>query len=62
MVEKVMKTEMVIGLSLFAVLALYLIQFLIRLRSRKVKQQRAKALAEFKARREEVERKARRQL
>ncbi len=57
-----MKTEMVIGLSLFAVLALYLIQFLIRLRSRKVKQQRAKALAEFKARREEVERKARRQL
>lgn len=57
-----MKTEMVIGLSLFAVLALYLIQFLIRLRSRKVKQQRAKVLAEYKARREEVELKARRQL
>ncbi|EIW7264115.1 MULTISPECIES: hypothetical protein [Enterobacteriaceae] len=57
-----MKTEMVIGLSLFAVLALYLIQFLIRLRSRKVKQQRAKALAEYKTRREEVELKARRQL
>ncbi|EFN8929746.1 hypothetical protein D6923_13020 [Escherichia coli] len=62
MVVKVMKTEMVIGLSLFAVLALYLIQFLIRLRSRKVKQQRAKALAEYKTRREEVELKARRQL
>ncbi|WP_196010746.1 hypothetical protein [Citrobacter amalonaticus] len=57
-----MKTEMVIGLSLFAVLALYLIQFLIRLRSRKVKQQRAKALAEYKTSREEVELKARRQL
>lgn len=57
-----MKTEMVIGFSLFAVLALYLIQFLIRLRSKKVKQKRAKALAEYKARREEVELKARRQL
>ncbi|HGB0297454.1 TPA: hypothetical protein ACIT1M_000831 [Salmonella enterica subsp. enterica serovar Enteritidis] len=57
-----MKTEMIIGFSLFAVLALYLIQFLIRLRSRKVKQQRAKALAEYKTRREEVELKARRQL
>lgn len=57
-----MKTEMVIGLSLFAVLALYLIQFLIRLRKEKVKQQRIKALAEYKARREEVELKARRQL
>ncbi|EHK1688778.1 hypothetical protein OR334_001985 [Escherichia coli] len=57
-----MKAEMIIGLSIFAVLVLYLIQFLIRLRSEKVKQQRAKALAEFKTRREEVERKARRQL
>ena len=57
-----MKAEMIIGLSIFAVLVLYLIQFLIRLRSEKVKQQRAKAFAEFKARREEVERKARRQL
>lgn len=57
-----MKVEMIIGLSIFAVLVLYLIQFLIRQRSEKVKQQRAKALAEFKARRAEVERKARRQL
>lgn len=57
-----MKTEMVIGLSLFAVLALYLIQFLVRLRNEKVKQQRIKALAEYKSRREEVELKARRQL
>ncbi|MDE9582480.1 hypothetical protein [Citrobacter braakii] len=57
-----MKAEMIIGLSIFAVLVLYLIQFLIRLRREKVKQQRAKAFAEFKARRAEVERKARRQL
>ncbi|MDU1197012.1 hypothetical protein [Kluyvera ascorbata] len=57
-----MKAEMIIGLSIFAVLVLYLIQLLIRQRSEKVKQQRAKALAEFKAHREEVERKARRQL
>ncbi|EKT1909954.1 hypothetical protein QTU96_001177 [Enterobacter asburiae] len=57
-----MKTEMVIGLSIFAVLVLYLIQFLIRQRNEKVKQQRAKALAEYKTRREEVELKARRQL
>lgn len=57
---------MIIGLSIFAVLVLHLIQLLIRQRSEKVKQQRAKALAkalaEFKTRREEVERKARRQL
>ena len=57
-----MKAEMIIGLSIFAVLVLYLIQFLIRQRSEKVKQQRAKALSEFKTRREEVECKARRQL
>ena len=57
-----MKAEMIIGLSIFAVLVLYLIQFLIRLRSEKVKQQRAKALAEFKTRSEEGEGKARRQL
>ena len=57
-----MKAEMIIGLSIFAVLVLYLIQLLIRQRSEKVKQQRAKTLAEFKTRREEVERKARRQL
>lgn len=57
-----MKTEMVIGLSLFAVLTLCLIQFLIRLRIKKVLQQRTKALAQYKARREEVELKARKQL
>jgi type II secretory pathway component PulJ len=57
-----MKAEMIIGLSIFAVLVLYLIQFLIRQRCEKVNQQRAKAFAEFKARRAEVERKARRQL
>ncbi|ENO0837856.1 hypothetical protein ACA531_002886 [Enterobacter hormaechei subsp. steigerwaltii] len=57
-----MKAEMIIGLSIFAVLVLYLIQCLIRQRSEKVKQQRAKAFAEFKARRAAVERKARRQL
>ncbi|HFK4758585.1 TPA: hypothetical protein ACG0MZ_000061 [Citrobacter farmeri] len=57
-----MKVEMIVGLFLFAVLVLHLIQFLIRFHCRKVKQQRIKALAEFKARREEVERKARRQL
>ena len=57
-----MKVEMIIGLSLFAVLVLSLIQFLIRVRTKKVKQQRIKALAEYKAHREEVELKARRQL
>lgn len=57
-----MKAEMIIGLSIFAVLVLYLIQLLIRQRSEEVKQQRAKTLAEFKARREEVERNVRRQL
>lgn len=57
-----MKAEIIIGFSIFAVLVLYLIQFLFRQRREKVKQQRVKALAEFKARRAEVERKARRQL
>lgn len=57
-----MKAEMIIGLSIFAVVFLNLIQFLIRQHSNKVKQRKRKALAEFKARREEVERKARRQL
>ncbi|HCL5591162.1 TPA: hypothetical protein N2N35_002603 [Enterobacter cloacae] len=57
-----MKVEMIIGLSIFAVLVLYLTQFLIRQRIEKAKQQRIKALAEYKARREEVELKARRQL
>ncbi len=53
---------MIIGLSIFAVLVLYLIQFLIRRQIEKEKQQRIKALAKYKARREEVELKARRQL
>ncbi|WP_172440533.1 hypothetical protein [Escherichia coli] len=57
-----MKIEIIIGLSIFAVLILNLIQFLIRQRSEKVRQQKVKALSEFKIRREEVERKARRQL
>lgn len=57
-----MKVEMIIGLSIFAVLVLYLTQFLIRQRIEKAKQQRIKAFAEYKARREEVELKARRQL
>ncbi|HDX3910751.1 TPA: hypothetical protein ROF73_002340 [Enterobacter kobei] len=57
-----MKVEMIIGLSIFAVLVLYLTQFLSRQRIEKAKQQRIKALAEYKARREEVELKARRQL
>ncbi|ENO6484727.1 MULTISPECIES: hypothetical protein [Enterobacter cloacae complex] len=57
-----MKLEMIIGLFIFAVLVLYLTQFLIRQRIEKAKQQRIKALAEYKARREEVELKARRQL
>ncbi|WP_368536931.1 hypothetical protein [Enterobacter hormaechei] len=57
-----MKVEMIIGLSIFAVLVLYLIQFLIRRQIEKEKQQRIKALAKYKARREEVELKARRQL
>ena len=57
-----MMIEMIVGLFIFAVLVLHLIQFLIRLHCRKVKQQRIKALAEYKARRTEVELKARRQL
>ena len=57
-----MKVEIVIGLSIFAVLVLYLIHFLIRQRIENAKQKRINALAEYKARREEVELKARRQL
>ncbi|VDZ54978.1 Uncharacterised protein [Serratia odorifera] len=53
---------MIIGLFIFAVLIVNLIQFLIRQRCEKVSQQKLKAFSEFKARREEVERKARRQL
>ncbi|ELD3250266.1 hypothetical protein QUR14_000563 [Enterobacter hormaechei] len=57
-----MKVEMIIGLSIFAVLVLYLTQFLIRQRIENTKQKIIKALSEYKARREEVELKARRQL
>lgn len=57
-----MKVEMIIGLSISAVLVLYLTQFLIRQRIENTKQKRIKALSEYKARREEVELKARRQL
>ncbi|WP_164844283.1 hypothetical protein [Serratia odorifera] len=57
-----MEVEMIIGLFIFAVLIVNLIQFLIRQRCEKVSQQKLKAFSEFKARREEVERKARRQL
>lgn len=57
-----MKVEIIIGLSIFAVLVLYLTQLLIRQRIENAKQKRIKALAEYQARREEVELKARRQL
>ncbi|MCE2012457.1 hypothetical protein [Enterobacter ludwigii] len=57
-----MKVEMIIGLSIFAVVVLYLTQFLIRQRIEKAKQQRINALAEYKTRREKVELNARRQL
>lgn len=57
-----MKLEMAIGLFIFAVFVLSLIQFLIRWHCNKAKQQKEKRLSEFKARREEVERKSRRQL
>ncbi|HGG8718924.1 hypothetical protein I4O79_02820 [Enterobacter hormaechei] len=57
-----MKVEIIIGLSIFAALVLYLTQFLIRQRIENTKQKRIKALSEYKARREEVELKARRQL
>ncbi|MEG0098732.1 MAG: hypothetical protein RR750_05035 [Citrobacter sp.] len=59
-----MMMEMMISavLFIFAVLILNLIQFLIRQHCNNVKQQKEKQLSEFKARREEVERKSRRQL
>lgn len=59
-----MMMEMVIGavLFIFVVLILNLIQFLIRQHCNKAKKQKEKRLSEFKARREEVERKSRRQL
>ncbi|HEF0123260.1 hypothetical protein I5467_02700 [Citrobacter sp. FDAARGOS_156] len=59
-----MMMEVVIGavFFIFVVLILNLIQFLIRQHCNKAKQQKDKRLSEFKARREEVERKSRRQL
>lgn len=57
-----MKLEMIVGLLFFLIAVISLIQFLIRMHCKKVRQKREKALTEFKARREEVERKARRQL
>lgn len=57
-----MKFEMIVGLLFFSIAVISLIQFLIRMHCKKVRQKREKALSEFKARREEVERKARRQL
>ncbi|HGW3728891.1 TPA: hypothetical protein ACNH31_000390 [Citrobacter freundii] len=57
-----MKLEMAIGLFIFSVFVMSLIQFLIRWHCNKAKQQKEKRISEFKARREEVERKSRRQL
>lgn len=57
-----MKVEMFIDLFIFSVLLLNFIQFLIRRRSEKIREQKLKALSDLKRRREEVERKARRQL
>ncbi|EFT9271401.1 MULTISPECIES: hypothetical protein [Enterobacteriaceae] len=57
-----MKLEMAIGLFIFAVFVLSLIQILIRMHCKKINQKKDKALSEFRSRREEVERKARRQL
>lgn len=57
-----MRAEMIIGLCIFALFILSLLQFLIRKHCQKVQKRKAKAISEFKARREEVERKARRQL
>lgn len=57
-----MKIEMIVGIFIFSVLIVNLIQFLIRQRCEKVRRQKLEAFSKFKARREEVERKARRQL
>lgn len=57
-----MEVEMIIGLFIFAVLIVNVIQFLVRRHCEKVRQKKSKVLSEFKAHREEVERKARRQL
>lgn len=57
-----MNLEMIVGLLFFSIAVISLIQFLIRLHCKKVRQKREKVLSEFKARREEVELKARRQL
>ena len=57
-----MKLEITVGLLFFSIVAMSIIQFLIRLHCKKVRRKREKAVSEFKARREEVERKARGQL
>lgn len=57
-----MQLEMIVGLLFFSIAAISLIQFLIRLHCKKIRQKREKYLSEFKARREDVERKAREQL
>ncbi len=57
-----MKVEMFIGLFIFSVLFLNFIQFFIRRRSEKIRERKLRALSDLKNRREEVERKARRQL
>ena len=53
---------MIVGLLFFSITVISLIQFLIRMHCKKVKKKREKALSEFKARREEEDRKARGQL
>lgn len=57
-----MKIEIFIGLFIFAVLFLNFVQFFIRRRSEKIRERKLRALSDLKNRREEVERKARRQL
>lgn len=57
-----MEIEMIVGLLIFAVLFLSVVQFLIRQHCEKIRKRREKAISDFKRRREEVELKARRQL
>ncbi|GAB2927916.1 hypothetical protein GCM10011328_16390 [Hafnia psychrotolerans] len=57
-----MEVEVVIGLLIFAFLILNLIQCLIRQRCERVRNKRLKERSEFLAKREAVERQARKQL
>ena len=57
-----MGIEMIVGLLIFAVLFLSVVQYLIRQHCEKIRKRREKAISDFKRRREEVELKARRQL